>query len=221
VHVDSAHESVLVSQYEIGGNVDEHRSVDGWEPSALAFTHALRGVALRPVLPSDFDFLYQLATDDPQAWRWRFRGALPPASEFVSVFYQDVAAAFVVCSASDGRLLGQAVSYGLNLRDGIANVAVQVAHERIGRGSGFIAATLRCNYLFVRWPVRRLYFEVPSYNLHQIGSTVGTYLKEEGRLRDHVYFDGSYHDLHILVADREATARAIALLSRSTKEVGS
>ncbi|CAB4894769.1 unannotated protein [freshwater metagenome] len=94
-------------------------------------------------------FAFHLATNDPQAWRWRYRGAIPTPSDFERNFYADVASAFVVVNASNEEPLGIALIYSLNMRDQHAYLAVQLRtnDDTVGRG---VATT----YLLARYAFR-------------------------------------------------------------------
>jgi hypothetical protein len=50
------------------------------------------------------------------------------------------------------------------------------------------------NYLFVNWDFRKLYAQAPEFNVPQFGSGKDRLLVEEGRLCEHVFFDGRYWD---------------------------
>jgi hypothetical protein len=75
----------------------------------------------------------------------------------------------------------------------------------VGTSSSF--ATIRglfllFDYLFKGWNFRKLYLEVPSFNLSQFTSAADHLFDEEARLVDYVFLDGEYWDLVFLALDR-------------------
>ena len=148
------------------------------------------------------EWLYFLATRDPQAWRWRFRAVYPSFVDFERTFYNDVAAAFIVELSDATTPVGCVTCYGMNLRDGIASLAVQIQTVHLGVGHGVVSAHQMASYVMDRWPVRKLYLEVPAYNVGQFRSLVGSVLRQEGVLSEHIFLEGTYHDLIIFSIDR-------------------
>ena len=65
------------------------------------------------------------------------------------------------------------------------------------------AFMLFLDYLFTVFGFRKLYGEVLEFNLTSFRSIIGKIAHEEGRLRDHEYFDGRYWDLVFLAIYRE------------------
>jgi RimJ/RimL family protein N-acetyltransferase len=59
------------------------------------------------------------------------------------------------------------------------------------------------DYVFACWPFRKLYLELPEYNVPQVRSGIGTYFRLEGRLRAHSYLTGRYSDELILALYRD------------------
>ena len=85
-------------------------------------------------------------------------------------------------------------------------------------GAGVLEAfALFVRYLFRLWPLRKLYLELPEFNLPQFASAVRVgLLKEEGRLRGDRYFDGAYWDQLVLAVyptDAEEFERRSGILA--------
>jgi len=109
---------------------------------------------------------------------------------------------FLICEKSQGTEVGAAVAYGADLKDGYVYMATALVPSVANSGAGIEAVALFAAHLFYVYTFRKIYFEVPSYNLRQFGSTVGKLLKEEGKLVDHTYYHGRYWDRHILALYR-------------------
>jgi len=70
-------------------------------------------------------------------------------------------------------------------------------------GLGIEALGLFINYLFDTFPLRKLYGEVPGFNLESFVSARGRIFREEGRQRDHEWMFGRYWDLVIVAVWRD------------------
>jgi len=162
-----------------------------------------RRVALIPVVPAHYPFLYQLQVDPSTNFRWRFRGATPRPDAFESALWEGVLAQFAIVRRNSTELLGLVVAYGADLRNGHVHVGLILAPAYQGLGWPIEAATLFAIYLFTVWPLRKLYADVAGYNYAVFHSGVGRYFREEGRLEQHEFHDGSYWDLHLLALMRE------------------
>jgi hypothetical protein len=103
-------------------------------------------------------------------------------------------------------VVGCVTTYNANLQDGTVYLAV-VSDSRVGAGT-LEGVVLFLRYLFVLWPFRKVYLEVPEYNLPQFASAVSEgVLKEEGRLREHLHFDGNYLDQYLFAVYRSDASK--------------
>lgn len=164
---------------------------------------ANRMYRLRPIVQGDTNFLYELATNPESGYRWRYRGNVPPVERFAAELWQQgVLAQFVVTETTSGMPRGLVVCYQADILQGHAYVAAVFSHEAIRGGSPVLAVALFIEYLFKIHPMRKLYMEVPGWNMSQISSGLGTYFHEEARLRKHEYYSGKYWDKHVLAVYR-------------------
>lgn len=166
----------------------------------------LRGssVYLRPILPSDHPTLYQIASHPETTFHWRFRGAPPPAERFAEGLHRDVLVQFTICAANVDEVLGHAITYLPDLRNGFAHVAVVVAPRHVHTGTGLEAFLLLMEYLFRGWPFRKLYAETMEFDYEQFRSAERSGLyRVEGRLREHTYYVDRYWDQLLLAFYRD------------------
>jgi RimJ/RimL family protein N-acetyltransferase len=182
-----------------------------------------RWFALAPVLPEQHRQLYALAVADQIGFRWRFRGAVPPFGVFEQTLHQNVPLQLsIVSKDAPPRLVGLVAAYNMNFQDATTYVAL-VTDRRSGAGA-LEAFALFVRYLFRLWPLRKLYFELPEFNLPQFASAVRVgLLKEEGRLRGDRYFDGAYWDqltLAMYPSDAEEFERRSGILSEPSPTDG-
>jgi RimJ/RimL family protein N-acetyltransferase len=173
---------------------------------------------LRPLLPSDHQALYTIAIEDETSMRWRFRGIVPHFDQFVqSLYHKDLLAQLVVSGIARTEAVGFVAAYGADPRSGFAYVATMMTQRLARQGIGAEATTIFMNYLFQNWPFRKLYMEVVEYNLSQF-SSVARLAREEGRLTQHVYFDGRHWDNIILAVHRADFVGWVAERSRRRAE---
>jgi len=177
---------------------------------ALA-THRVR---LRPVRDADLPFLYGLMTAPEAGARVRFAGATPSPAQVASSLWEDVLAQFIIATAA-GQAIGLFVISSPNFRDGYAYFSVLGMPGATGRGTVAEGGMLGVHYAFSTWPFRKLYMEASETSYGAFGSGLGRLFAEEGRLRNHAYFDGRYQDLRILAVYRETWARLAPRYLRS------
>jgi RimJ/RimL family protein N-acetyltransferase len=84
--------------------------------------------------------------------------------------------------------------------------------EAEGTGVAVEASFLALRMAFKVWNIRKVYLEVPEFNLAPILSGVGRVFHDEGRRREHLYYDGRWWDLVTLAvyrADLDELSRII------------
>ncbi|MCK9899643.1 GNAT family N-acetyltransferase [Frankia sp. Cpl3] len=158
---------------------------------------------LAPVLPPAHPFLYELAVSPDVGFRWRYRGSVPSYAQFEQELWPGMIVQFLVESLQTGEPAGNVICYNPDLGLGHAYVGAAMAGRYSGSGIAIEPVVLFTQYLFDVYPFRKLYFELPEFNLEQFGSAVGDRLRLEGRLIDHDYYRGRYWDRVILALYRD------------------
>lgn len=154
----------------------------------------LSDVELVPVRPEHFGELYRWSTDPASSFRWRFSGATPSPEQFAVALWTDVLCQFVAVDRATGAPHGLVVCYGASHKDGYAYAAV-LGNPSRPTGTGAMVALLRLvDHVFTHFAFRKIYFEIPEYNLTQFGSSIHKYLTVEGRLKEHTFYRGQYAD---------------------------
>jgi RimJ/RimL family protein N-acetyltransferase len=169
-----------------------------------------RWIKLVPFGVEHTDFVYRLSTDEETGYRWRFAGAVPSPDVFQQSLWAGVLTQFVVLEKGKGSLVGSVVAYNADLHHGHAYVGCAMVKQASETGLGVEATDVFLHYLFRVNNLRKIYFEVPSFNMPQFESAIGWIMKEEGRLNDHFFYGGRYWDRHVLAvyrADYEALDR--------------
>jgi hypothetical protein len=159
-----------------------------------------RHVYLRPVNPEDYGYMRALDLGEELGVRWRFRGATPSPEQWAQAGGAQLAQ-FMVTRSSDNRPLGAAAVYQHNFQDEHAYLAV-AAFDTDRNPLMVLGTALFVEYVFTCWNFRKLYLDLPEYNLPQLASGVGTLFAEEGRLREHMYYDGRFWDKLVLALYR-------------------
>ncbi|MGH9090539.1 MAG: GNAT family N-acetyltransferase [Acidimicrobiales bacterium] len=161
-----------------------------------------RRLFLRPIVPRDHPFLYQLAMAPTEAYHWRFRGRQPSFDDFVRSLYSDVFVQYLIVRRHDGKPLGLVVCYRADHRNRHAHIALQGVPRLQGTGVLIEAGHLFVDFLFRCYEFEKLYAECPGFNMVRFTSALGGLLVEEGRLRDHERMFGRSWDLHMLALYR-------------------
>jgi RimJ/RimL family protein N-acetyltransferase len=162
-----------------------------------------RHVRLRPILPSDYEYLYELETNEQITWRWRFRGTTPSPEQFAQMLWEGVLVQFIVEHRETRQRIGRVLAYEANDRHGWCHFAIVMDPSLNRMGWTLEALALFLNYLFKTWNFRKLYAETPEYVYDDFASGAGSSFHVEGRLGRHEWFQGRYWDLLLLAMYRE------------------
>jgi len=165
-----------------------------------------RWYSLVPLQPKYYSAIFSLSLRDENNFRWRYRGTVPSPASFEQSLFAGVMTQFVVVPKDNPeRLAGLVVAYNASPQDSYCYLAA-VMDPKEGAGSTESVA-LFVRYLFRHWPLRKLYLESAEYNARQYASAATTgLLVEEGRLKNHSYFNDRYWDHIIFALYRDAAA---------------
>jgi len=166
-----------------------------------------RRFCLIPLAPRHLPLLYELSVIDQSSFRWRFRGRVPPMEAFVEALHSGVLCQFAIVPTSrPDDFAGLVVAYSYHPQGQYCYLAV-LANPAAGAGV-LEGVALFLRYLFRFWPLRKIYLEVPEFNLPQYQSAVTAgLLKQEGCLVGHDYFAGRHWDLFIYAIYRSEALR--------------
>lgn len=144
-----------------------------------------------------------LYTSGSHLTRYRLRGATPSPEQFRQALWDRVLAQFVV--VGDGRVLGLVSAFQADFRNGHVHIAV-VARPEAPPGTGLEGTALLVEHLFSEFDLRKVYAEVMAPNGDAFASGTGRLFVIEGRLTEHEYLDGEYHDMLVMAITRERWA---------------
>lgn len=154
-------------------------------------------------MPSDQPFLHGIETGPDLGPRWRFRGSTPGPEQWGRSTWQNALAQFMVCGAGDGSPVGVVSLYEVSFQDGVGKIAAAKFDLTDLTPRMIVGILIFLRYVFAAWPLRRLYFDVPEFNLEQFGSALREYLEVEGRFKESHFAAGRYWDRYTLTLSRE------------------
>jgi hypothetical protein len=178
-------------------------------------TPSLRGrhVELRAVMPTDEPFLRLAESSGDLVARWRFRGRTLRGERGAA----DTLVEHLVLDRATGERVGVIALYKPDHRDGHAWLAAARLQQQTRSPLLIVGLAVFLRYVFACWDFHKLYMELPEYNLEQFGSGLGRLFEEEGRLRDHYWFDGQRWDQIVLALYRDRwMARPKPILAAET-----
>lgn len=159
--------------------------------------HRVRLLPLTGVNPSEALDLY-LRGDN--FVRFRLRGTTPSPEAFARMLWDRVLCQFAVLEAA--RVVGVVTAFEPDLRNRHVHVAV-VTRDDAGKGAGMEGLALLLDHLFAEFDLRKVYAEVLEPNAEEFLSGLGRLATVEGRLVDHEYMDGGYHDMLVVAISRD------------------
>ena len=169
-----------------------------------------RRIRLRVINDRDSNFLYALMTSPQSGGRVRFAGATPSPDKIASSLWESVLAQFVIEGVNSQKPLGLVAITSPNFRDGFAYISALGPPQAQGLGLIAEGVLLGFHYAFTTWPFRKIYMEATEESYRAFKSGLGRFFVEEGRLKEHVFWNGRYMDLLILAVYRETWARHTA-----------
>lgn len=144
-----------------------------------------RGTTLVPLAPEHLAGLRNLELAQGTAFRWRHGGAHPSPDEFAVGAWTDVLCTFLVFGDRAGEPRGIVSAYAPDHVNGHCRVGSARFGDSAGPSPTFARGVfLLFDYLFCGWPFRKLYLEVPQFNLDQFGSLTDTIAVDEATLRE-------------------------------------
>lgn len=183
-------------------------------------SYATASATLRPVTEQDVLPAYMSSLEPVSAHRWRFRGQTPSPEQFRSILFSPATFtqfAVVEVGRRDGPSIGLVYAYECELSNGTVRVAFQrfsagrsgQADEGHTSSHGLMVDGLMIfiQYLFDHFTFRKIYIEVPEYNLSLFEYAGGEIFVKEGELRDHLYFGDRYWSEVIFALYRESWDR--------------
>ena len=173
-------------------------TVDDWAPAPLQNVAA----RLDPVGPQHYAFLRdaEILVLGPG---WRHRGAVASPAEFERGVWSGILCQFLIVRESDDEPIGWVQAYNADIANSHCHLSVGRFHPRTMQAEFGVGFTMFVDYLFDNWSFIKLYLDVAEFNMAPLRSALGTLLREEGVLRQHLWAGGNRHDLRLLALWRD------------------
>lgn len=170
---------------------------------ALGPVRSGRHVTIRPILPADYGWVYETAILTDAGARWRLHGQAPPFDVFLSsILFQGAAATFMICRRETEERIGVAQVWNHNPAARNAHITAFTHPAFRLKGWPMEGFVLFADYAFWAFDLHKLYLESMAGEADQYRSLVGTYLRQEGNLRDHRIIGREWHDCHLFALYR-------------------
>ncbi|MGD1896386.1 MAG: GNAT family N-acetyltransferase [Phormidesmis sp.] len=123
-------------------------------------------------------------------------------------FQQKVPSVFAIRRVEDGQFLGELSVYGYNAKNRSVGVAYFTGPAYRKQGYTKEGLALLLSYLFETVGLNKVMADTGAFNQGSISLLKGSGFCEDGRLRQHLLFEGTLHDrlLFSLLADDWQTA---------------
>lgn len=110
---------------------------------------------------------------------------------------------FVIADVNKNASVGYVHNYDFSLKNGNCKIVVYIdaAYRNIGLGGH--CAIKFMDYLFSEYPIKKIYVTIYAYNRESLYSNLKAGFMEEGVLEKYRYYNGKFHDLHILSMNRK------------------
>ncbi len=170
-------------------------------------------VVLRPVTPDDYGIIQRAELSDALIQRWRYRGSTPSPEQWAGTLWNGTLAQFIVVAKSRNEPVGLVVVYRPMFQHGYAYFGAVRFGETDLSPVMLSGIVLFLVFAFRTWNLRKLYMEIPEYNVAQFESAIDRFMSIEGRLRDHSYYDGHYWDELFVAIYRDAVETEAATVA--------
>ena len=173
-----------------------------------------RRIRLRVITDRDSVFLYELMTSPQSGGRVRFAGATPSPEKIAASLWDSVLAQFLIEGVNSQKPLGLVAVTSPNFRDGFAYISALGPPEAQGQGLIVEGVLLGFHYAFCTWPFRKIYMEATEESYAAFKSGLGRFFVEEGRLKEHAFWNNRFMDLLILAVYRKTWEEHLPAMRR-------
>jgi RimJ/RimL family protein N-acetyltransferase len=161
-------------------------------PGPSTVPNGTRRVALKAISDEDLAVIRTAELAWEVGYTWRHHGTHPSPDQFRAEFWSGVTAAFLVIDRARRAPIGVVTVYNADFMQqrAFCGCFAFAGAARPGLVLSGLVAVIR--YCFWVWPLQKIYFEVPGFNLHQFEGSVGRMLHAEGSLENYWYLDGRW-----------------------------
>lgn len=170
---------------------------------------ALEGRTIRLIPPNSngLSKLYEWEKEIESKFLWTENRSIPNELEFqdnfISKFRGYYHVFLFINRKQDNEPVGFIYSYNYNSIDGYLSTTLFIDKKCRNKAVGPEAGALFFDYLFKYYPIRKIYSDVFDYNEASKSFLNSSGFVHEGKLAQHRYFDGKYHDLNMFALYRD------------------
>lgn len=110
---------------------------------------------------------------------------------------------FFMIEDTQGKIIGFTFSYEFFNYDAHCKYTLCLFEEYQNHGLGAVAGIKMIDYLFRKYPLRRIFVSVFDYNQNSIANNLKGGFEEVAVLPEYRFYGGKYFPLHILTISRE------------------
>lgn len=149
---------------------------------------------MRAVRKEDLELFLQWRSESSAGLRTGHRPltSLNQEEFFKKLSFDNDMIVFTVCT--DEEPVGYVQLYPIDWKNRNAEVGIIMGRKRQGQGLGKETLRLIVDYGFKTLNLKRIYAEIYSYNKNSIKLFEKIGFKLEGKLREHHYWNGKFHD---------------------------
>lgn len=181
-----------------------------------------RRILLRPVGEKDIIKIFSWRNKDKFRNFFHYKSSIIDYENFVTEFKKDSSTRhtqLVIESKSDKEIIGLIFSFNLNLIDGYCFINVYLDEKFEQKGYGPEAFGLLFCHLFDSYPLNKIYTEVFDYNKLSLSTITSTGFKEEGRFKEHKFYNGKRHDVIRFAAYCDSLPRFRKIIEHYSKQL--
>ncbi len=167
------------------------------------------GVVLRPFLPTDIGWAYEIETHPSIIQRFRLAGSTPNMATYRDFFVGTSNSRAVVVDESAGERIGFLYTFNTNLNNGRTSLALVCDPAHHGSGMFYRGAWLFIDYLFQAFPFTRIYGQSLEFNFEQFRTdgarrlNIDGLIQVEGILKEHQYLGGRWWDEYLISVTKQ------------------
>jgi RimJ/RimL family protein N-acetyltransferase len=172
----------------------------------VAAAYAGQYVTLRAVSREDYPIFLRWRTDIKELHVWSSIRLVPTVEGFNNEMdlLLSQSTTLLALDTVDSTPIGFIQAFNINPTDGWCMVRAYFAPSQRGHRSCTEAWFAFLDYLLGNFGLRKVYVDLPEFQRGSLEGVIASAFSEEGRFRDHTFYDGRYWDAVRLALYRDA-----------------
>ncbi|MFN8040550.1 MAG: GNAT family protein [Acidimicrobiales bacterium] len=158
------------------------------------------GIGIRHVRPADYEWIFEsLWLSSGNLMNYRLAGVVPAPEQLIDTLWRGVDGQFLIVEeGSRGEVRhGLVTFYERDDRAGTCGLAVALAESSQGAGRPLVGIGLAIDHWFRVTPARKIWVEVPGWNISRLRGISAFGFELEGCRREQDWLDGRHWDRHL------------------------